>query len=279
MTLKRRKLQRLVAFVSLLTLLNVSFSLWRYLRTPDVYDLGWVSQESLVARGRLTIDLSIVSGPKTRADSIPVNCSSKLTDGISLCSVVRPTLGSSEVLSVERAHDIPAVSASEPRRSEPRDQSPIEVKPTVRRVQEKETGNPLRQLVHRNTTTKLQPNLMQVSRRVKKRATTLNRPRKMSAENSTVLLQSKTLKPQKGAELTKGSRNSTDRNTKGNLKPRTVGLTRGSTKTVDDCGEGSNSVRAGGYLISLDYDQQLIGFFQGLLQPCRVCFSFQPIHR
>ena len=247
MTWKGRKFLGLVAFVSLLTLLNVSFSLWRCWRTPDVYYLGSDSQQSLVARRRLRIDLSIVSDGKTYADSSPVNCSGKPTDGVSLCSVVRPTLVSSEVLTVERAHV-------------------EEVKPTVRRVEEKETGNPLRRLGHRNTTTKLQPNLMKVTRRVddpKKRATTLNRPRKMSAENSTILLQGKALKPQKGAELTKGSRNSTDWNTKGILKPRTVGLTRGATKTVDDCGKGNNSGSTGGYLISLDYDQQLMGSFKG----------------
>ena len=191
-TWNRRRLLGLVACLSLVTSLNVTFSWWynRQSQGRDGASSAVVSPNVLAVARRLRI----ISGDTTYADSSTLlqNCSSKPT--------VASAVISSEVLA----------SAGESRNPALVDGLPAE-----------ESRNP---------------------------ALVVGLPAEESRN------------PAKVVGISAGENHKEDRSTIG-LGTRAA--TTSTSRTVENCGNGTNNYEAtGGHLISLDYDQQMMGAFK-----------------
>ena len=314
-TWSRRRLLGLVACLSLVTSLNVTFSWWYNRQSQQGWDgasSAVVSPDALAVAKRLRI----ISGDTTYADSTtPLqNCSSKPTEVAVVASAVIP----SEVLAsagesrnpalvvglpAEESRNPALVSAEKSRNPAPvvgisagenhkEDRSTpaivsTSVEPTrmsrasntarsqepVKEAKQTVQGNERRKVhyqlaskqVHWNTTVKDDTKGGRRARLMAaypKKKAPLNGKRRV--QNSTVLSQSKTmkqpLKPSIAWNIKATRRNSRNQSTIG-LGTRAAATS--TSRTVENCGNGTNNYEAtGGHLISLDYDQQMMGAFK-----------------
>ena len=297
-TWNRRRLLGLVACLSLVTSLNVTFSWW-YNRQSQGWDgasSAVVSPDCLAVARRLRI----ISGDTTYADSTTPLQNCKPTE----VAVVASAVISSEVLASAGESRNPAlvvglpaeesrnpalvvgISAGENHkedRSTPtivstsvgptrmslasntaRSQEPVkEAKQTVQGVIENERRKvhyqPASKQVHWNTTVKDDTKGGRPARRMAaypNKKAPLNGKRRV--QNSTVLSQSKTmkqpLKPSIAWNIKATRRNSRNQSTIG-LGTRAAATS--TSRTVEN-----NYEATGGHLISLDYDQQMMGAFK-----------------